>query len=94
MGMIIDSDSRVMRRPDLFTTSINGETVMMNADRGEYCALDPIASDIWERLARPRAVGELARELGEVYEGDPAVILADLLALLNRLAAQDVIRPA
>ncbi|MBB6253719.1 PqqD family protein [Nitrospirillum iridis] len=87
----ITPQSCIQRKPDVLTTDVNGEVVMMNAALGEYYGLNPVASDIWLRLAQPRVVADLVRDLADSYEGDPAVIEADLLALFEGLMAKDMI---
>lgn len=87
----ITPQSQVQRKPDVLAADVNGEVVMMNAASGEYYGLNPVASDIWQRLARPVVVADLVRDLTNSYEGDPSVIEAEVLALLEGLVAKDLL---
>lgn len=87
----VTSQSCVQRKSDVLSAEINGETVTMAANLAEYYGLDPIASDIWRRLAQRVTVAQLIQDLVESYDGDPAVIQTDVLALLNAFAAKDLL---
>ncbi|WP_042699145.1 PqqD family protein [Azospirillum sp. B506] len=87
----ITPQSRVWRKPDVLAADVNGEVVMMNAALGEYYGLNPVASDIWRRLDRPTVVADMVRDLVDSYEGDPAVIEADLLSLFDGLQAKGLL---
>ncbi|MDR3518282.1 MAG: PqqD family protein [Azospirillaceae bacterium] len=88
---LVTPQSRVQCKPDVLSVEINGETVTMNVNLAEYYGLDPIASDIWQRLAQRVTVAQLVQDLAKSYEGDPAIIQIDVLALLDAFAAKDLL---
>jgi len=65
---------------------VDNELVMMDIERGMYYALNPVGSDIWERLAEPQKVADLCAQLQRVYVVDRATCEADVLAVLNDMA--------
>ena len=87
----IAAQSRVHRKPDIVSAEVNGELVAMSIPLGEYYGLNPIASDIWQRLAEPVTVARLIQDLTESYEGDPAVIESDVQVLLESFAAKGLL---
>jgi hypothetical protein len=87
----IGLEACVRRKADVLTAEINGEVVTMNAELGEYYSLNPIASDIWHRLVQPKKVEELVAELTNSYEGEPSVIQADVILLIESLSAKGLL---
>lgn len=80
-----------VRAEDLVSNRIDDEVVMMHLARGHYYGLDPIGSDIWERLANPTRVDALCAQLLESYDVDPDVCLADVTTLLQQLEAEALV---
>ncbi|MBF0375281.1 MAG: PqqD family protein, partial [Alphaproteobacteria bacterium] len=62
----------------------------MSVDRGVYCGLDAIGSDIWRRLEQPIRVDALCADLARDYDAPDETIAADVLALLARLLEQEL----
>lgn len=89
---MISIQSRVAINPDLLSTEIEGETVMMDVESGRYYALNAIGSRIWQDLAGPIDVEDLCRRLEDEYDAPPAVIRQDVLRFLNHMLEQRVIR--
>lgn len=87
----ITLDSIVVRSSEIMTSPMDKELVMMSVDRGMYYGLDPIGADIWERLAQPVRVADLCAQLVLDYEVEPAVCAADVLAVLNEMATEDMV---
>jgi len=87
------ADSTIISRsPSVVTAEIDGEVVMMSIEQGQYFGLDDIGSDIWKRLEPPCAFAVLIERLAADYDADRASIAADVRALLERMAAHDVVR--
>ena len=62
MGQPIHLETRVRQARDLLDAEIGGQTVMMSIGRGKYYVLDPIGTEIWDLLKKPRTVRELCDE--------------------------------
>jgi Coenzyme PQQ synthesis protein D (PqqD) len=92
-GRILDS-TVISRSPSVLTAKVQDEIVMMSIDRGSYFGLDAIGSDIWMRIEPPCSFGALIDGLAADYEADRATIATDVRVLLDRMAAQDVVRLA
>jgi len=65
---------------------------MMSIEQGRYFGLDDIGSDIWKRIDPPCSFAALIDALAADYVADRATIAADVQALLDRMAEQDVVR--
>lgn len=90
----IPPHSSIQRRSDVISVEINGETVMMSVELGEYYGLNPVAADIWRRLGKPVTVAELVQDLTESYDGDPVGIQSDVQSLLDGFAAKGLLTVA
>jgi hypothetical protein len=88
----IDDSTIVSRSPAVLTAEVDGEVVMMSIEQGRYFGLDDIGSDIWRRLDPPCTFADLIDRLAADYDAARASIAADVRALLERMAAQDVVR--
>jgi hypothetical protein len=93
MSEIVDS-TIISRSSSVLTAEVNDGVVMMSIEHGHYLGLDDIGSDIWKRLDSPCAFADLVERLAADYDADRATIAADVRALLERMAAQDVVRLA
>ena len=83
--MTIDVDSTVVQSSGLIASDLDGETVMMSLEQGEYYGMKEVGSRIWSLLAAPICVSDLCSNLMEEYEIDADTCLADVLAFLNEL---------
>ena len=88
----ITLDSIVVRSGDVMASPVDNELVMMDLMRGMYYGLDATGADIWERLAQPVRVADLCAQLVQDYEVEQAVCEADVLAVLNEMAAEAMVR--
>ncbi|MFM2045541.1 MAG: coenzyme synthesis protein [Pseudomonadota bacterium] len=88
---MITPDTRVCARTDLLSTEVDGEAVMMDVESGLYFTLDPVGTRIWKGLAEPVEVAALCRVLEQEYDAPLPVIERDVLALMQDLAARNLI---
>ncbi len=87
----IAQNARIVRRPPVLSTEVEGEVVMMDMENGLYYGLDAIGTDIWQRLEEPMTVGELVAGLSQSYAADREIIERDVSALLLRMAEHGLI---
>ncbi|HYD69826.1 PqqD family protein [Azospirillum sp.] len=88
---ILDRSARVQRVTDVLSAEVDGEAVLMSIEKGCYFGLDDIGSDVWRRLEEPVGIAALAASLADDYDGDPAVIERDVIALLSDMAANGLV---
>jgi hypothetical protein len=77
----------------LWRRSLDAVLVVPRAAAREPVTLAGTGPAVWELLATPASVAELADELAGRYATDAATIEADLEPLLDHLAALGVIEP-
>ena len=65
---MIDLNSIVSHRKDIDTTDLDGEKVMMDLEKGQYFALNSVASRIWEVIQSPISINKVIDTLLEEYE--------------------------
>jgi len=56
----ISDTSLLTKSPDLIATDMDGETVMMSIESGEYFGLGGVGGRVWELLAQPMTLDQLA----------------------------------
>ena len=74
-----------VRKPDLIAAEMDGDLVMMSVERGEYFGVGGIGARVWELLAQPTTVAEIARTICAEYDVDEARCLADMQAFVDAL---------
>jgi hypothetical protein len=71
----------------ILAREVGGETVLLNLDSGMYFGLDSVGTDVWRLLGTGVSLAQAATHLIEQYDVERAVLEADLLRLVNELAA-------
>ena len=66
----IKFNSIVSDRPDIDTTDIDGDKVMMDLEKGQYFALNSVASRIWEEIQSPVKISDVVNTLLSEYDVD------------------------
>ncbi len=82
---IIISRSVVKRNPELVSTDVDGEKVMMSIDNGEYFGLDSVGSRIWDLIEDPVSVESLVNLLIDEFDVSKEQCEIDTLEFLNEL---------
>jgi hypothetical protein len=83
--------STIAQNAEILSTSVGDETALMSCAQGRYYSLDPVASDIWQRLQTPTTIDRLSVDLSEGYAGDPEQIKSDLAELCQKFAEEELI---
>lgn len=85
-----DAD-RVRRTPAAISARVLEETVILDLDHDRYTYLNGSAGLLWEELAEPRTVAELAARLVAEYGIEPERARDDAAMLVERLRKSDLI---
>ena len=88
----LNLSSIVQRDPDLIFTDMDGETVMLNIEEGNYYGLSGIAPDLWEWMEKPVSIGTLVQKVADTFEVDEETCRADVLAHLAELRDRALIQ--
>lgn len=81
----INLNTTIKRNPEMVSTDVDGEKVMMSVESGEYFGLDPVGSRIWELIESPIKVCKLVEELLEEFEVTQSQCEADTFEFLAEL---------
>ena len=63
--MNVTINSKVCWSNEQLSTEIDDRGVLMSVSKGKYYDLDPVATDIWRRLAEPVLVAQLCKNLSQ-----------------------------
>lgn len=81
----------ISRNADLLAADMDGETVMMSIERGEYYGIGGVGTRVWELLAQPTSIAEIIRSICAEYEVDEAACRADMQAFVEKLVQNGLI---
>lgn len=90
----ITAASLFIRAPDLISTDMDGDTVMLNIERGEYFGIGGVGTRAWELLEQPVSMWTIVQTICAEYDVDEATCLADMQAFFNELLKDRMIKPA
>jgi hypothetical protein len=91
MKSTVSGHSTVVAARDQVSSDLGKEVAILDLKAGVYYGLDAVAARIWNLIQEPRTVNEIRDILLEEYEVEPERCERDLLALLERLAAEGLI---
>ncbi|TRW92024.1 PqqD family protein [Candidatus Methylobacter oryzae] len=86
-----DPANRYIRNPDLVSADMDGDTVAMSIERGEYFGIGGVGSRAWALLEQPVFLEDAVRTICTEFEVDEATCRADLIAFFNDLLAHELI---
>ena len=81
----ITLDSQFVRNPDLIATDMDGDTVMMSIERGEYYGVSGVGTRIWELLEKPITLSQVITTICADFEVDEATCQADAERFIREL---------
>jgi coenzyme PQQ synthesis protein D (PqqD) len=84
--------STVVASKDQACAEVNDGLVILNLKNGVYCGLDPVGTRIWKLIQKPTTVLRVRDSLLDEYQVEPGRCEADLLALLHKLADQQLVQ--
>jgi hypothetical protein len=86
-----DAGTRVVAAEAQVSCELEGEAVILDLSGGVYYGLDPVGAHVWALLDRERSVAELRDAVVSAFEVDAATAEADLVELLEELAARGLV---
>jgi hypothetical protein len=81
----IKNNTIIKRNPELVSSDVDGEKVMMSIENGEYFGLDPVGTRIWELIENPIEVNSLIEQLLEEFDVSRELCEQDTLEFLEHL---------
>ncbi|ADL54861.1 lasso peptide biosynthesis PqqD family chaperone [Gallionella capsiferriformans] len=90
--MIVELSSIISQGTDPICTEVDGETVMMSIEKGNYYGMNGVGSRIWQLIAEPMSVSVLCGILLDEFCIDKKTCEVDALIFLNKLEEQNLIQ--
>jgi hypothetical protein len=87
----IQPSTLITRSSDLLATVVDGETVLMHVENGQYYGLAKSAHTIWILLESPMRFQELCQTLQARYNGPLEVITADTQHFIREMADEALV---
>jgi hypothetical protein len=85
-------EDRLSRNPEMLSTELDQETVLMSIDAGAYYGLEGTARSIWDELQTPLTFAALVDRLVAEYQVTPEACAADLERFLARMEQEGLLR--
>ena len=82
---------RLARKPQMISTEIDQETVLMHIEAGAYYGLEGPAQSIWQALETPISFAELVDRLTGEYEIAPDSCAAETERFLAELEKEGLL---
>jgi hypothetical protein len=84
--------TRWVRSPRVLWRRTTTEVVLLAPDgAGDVVALAGTGAELWEVLALPHRLDEMAAELGRRHGADPSVVATDVAPVIHHLAGLAVV---
>lgn len=84
--------STVVRSPDQISGDLDGKTVLLSIENGEYYNMNEVGSEIWAMLAQPVAVTALIDRLVAEFEVERATCEKEAMDFLRQLHRDRLLR--
>lgn len=81
-----------VRNNELVSADLDGDTVMMGVESGNYFGLSGVGSRIWELLEAPHPVGEILEDLIARYDVSLDVLRPDVEAFLEDMQKHGLVK--
>lgn len=90
--MCVTFESILVQDNETVGADLDGGSVLLSLRAGAYFSLNPIASEIWQMLAKPCRVGQIFASLSEGYSVDAQAIANDVTQFLQSLVNHRLVR--
>lgn len=87
----MENNCLLVRKQNVFTADMNGETVMMDTEKGKYFNLGAVGGRIWEVLEKKMTLEELVEILTGEYNIDYDTCLNDVKEFVEKLVSMGLV---
>ena len=89
---MISIESTIVVKMDQISSDLLGEVVILDLRTGLYYGLDEVGARVWNMVQRPQTVSAMRDAIAGEYDVDPDRCEKDLIALLNELHTNGLIK--
>jgi len=88
---LIKSDTTIKQNPELITSEVDGERVMMDMKTGEYFGLDSIGTRIWDLIESPTKIAEIVEILINEFDVSKEQCELDTIDFIRELVDKNLV---
>ncbi|MEK3712823.1 lasso peptide biosynthesis PqqD family chaperone [Paenibacillus sp. FSL R7-0333] len=88
---VLSPDSVLVQREGNIASDMDGEKVMLNVKNGKYYNLGEVGGEIWEALASPVSIRQIAGKIQEIFEVPAEVAQQDVIDFVQNLLNEDLV---
>ncbi|MGM0883164.1 MAG: lasso peptide biosynthesis PqqD family chaperone [Bacillota bacterium] len=89
---IITANELVVQSDGYLVSEMNGEKVMLSIENGKYYNLGQLGGRVWELMASPVTIQDMAKQLVTEYEIEPEECEQQVRRFLQQLASEGLIQ--
>lgn len=89
--MSINSESIISKNPQIISSKMDDEVVMMSVEKGNYYGLNRVGSEIWEKLTEPITIGGLCDKLMQEFDVEKEQCEREVITYLEKLVSEGLI---
>ena len=89
--MTLNVDSVISRNPQIISSKMDNEVVMMNIEKGNYYGLNRVGSEIWEKMSEPLTFTALCETLLQEFNVEKEQCEKEVAAYLEKLVNEGLI---
>lgn len=90
--MQLKPEMNIAQSEDQVSCEVDGMSVIMSVENGEYYRLDDIGSKIWSLIAAPLSIEALCQKLSQEFDVSLEQCKEDVLKLLNQMLDRKLIK--
>ena len=90
----IDTSRNIVRHSDIISTDMDGETVMMSIEQGNYFGLSGIGPLLWDYMESPISCESMVQKIVDKYEVDETTCQSDLVEFVGQLLESGIVKYA
>lgn len=81
----------VQRNEEIVQAKIDGQTVMMSIENGDYYGLEDTSNRIWELLESPKTIATLCHQLTQEFEVSDEQCFTDVVNFVKQMNEHDIV---
>lgn len=83
--MNLTLDTSVVRNPNSVFTDMDGDTVIMSIEQGNYYGMSDVGTLVWKMLEQPKSIREIVQAVRMEYTVDESTCQNDLFEFIEDL---------
>lgn len=87
-------NKKLVQSPQVVSSQLGDDVVIMHPDTGKYLALNPVAAAIFNALAQPHTPAEIVDMLMQQYQVSKEQCTAESLSCIHDMLAKKLVQEA